>query len=50
MIRSLSGSVAVSAYELEAVPLPAAKVLTEWDALEGDEVSAAVVAAHRVVP
>jgi len=32
------------------VPLPAAKVLTEWDALKGDEVSAAVVAAHRVVP
>lgn len=50
VIRSLSGSVAVSAYELEAVPLPAAEVLTEWDALEGDDLSAAVEAAYRVMP
>jgi len=50
VIRSLSGSVAVSAYELEAVPLPAAEVLPKWDSLEGDELSAAVDAAYQVMP
>lgn len=50
VIRSLSGSVAVSAYELEAIPLPAADVLTAWDELDDDELAAAIVAAYRVVP
>jgi adenine-specific DNA-methyltransferase len=50
VIRSLSGSVAVSAYELEAIPLPAADVLAEWEELDGDELDAAIVAAYRVVP
>lgn len=31
LMRCVSGSVAVSAYELDSLPLPSAEVLTEWE-------------------
>ncbi|OBK04649.1 hypothetical protein A5639_20425 [Mycolicibacterium conceptionense] len=48
VMRSLSGSVAVSAYELAALPLPAADVLASWEELTGDALDQAVKAAYRV--
>jgi adenine-specific DNA-methyltransferase len=47
VMRSLSGSVAVSAYELEAMPLPAPEILAAWDDLEGEALRAAISAAYR---
>lgn len=47
VVRSISGSVALSAYELESIPLPEADVVREWNNLEGDELEAAVAAAYR---
>lgn len=47
VVRCLSGSVALSAYELEALPLPDAATLASWDGLRGDELEAAVAAAYR---
>ncbi len=47
LMRCLAGSVAVSAYELESLPLPEADVLATWEALTADELSAAVAAAYR---
>jgi adenine-specific DNA-methyltransferase len=49
VLRCLSGSVAVSAYELEALPLPSAEVLKQWSLLEGQEFPRAVAAAYRPV-
>lgn len=47
VMRSLSGSVALSAYELAAVPLPDEDVLDTWDQLTEGDLSAAVAAAYR---
>jgi adenine-specific DNA-methyltransferase len=50
VMRSISGSVAVSAYELESLPLPDAATLTAWDGLRGDDLDAAIAAAYRQGP
>lgn len=47
VLRSLSGSVAVSAYELEALPLPDNETLQRWSLLEGEDFNQAVGAAYR---
>ncbi|MEV4293026.1 Eco57I restriction-modification methylase domain-containing protein [Nonomuraea bangladeshensis] len=47
VIRSISGSVALSAYELESIPLPNRDVVRSWNDLEGDALEAAVSAAYR---
>lgn len=47
VMRCLSGSVAVSADELESLPLPAAEVLREWSSLTGTALDAAVASAYR---
>lgn len=47
LMRCLAGSVAVSAYELESLPLPGAEVLATWEAMAGAELEAAVAAAYR---
>jgi len=49
VMRCLSGSVALSAYELEALPLPDAETLATWELLRGDELESAVAAAYRPV-
>jgi adenine-specific DNA-methyltransferase len=47
VIRCISGSVAVSAYELESIPLPDRAVVRAWNDLEGAALEAAVAAAYR---
>lgn len=47
VMRSLSGSVAVSAYEIEAIPLPALDVMRTWVSLDGEELERAVADAYR---
>ncbi len=47
LVRCLSGSVALSAYELEALPLPDAETLAAWEGLRGAELESAVTAAYR---
>jgi adenine-specific DNA-methyltransferase len=47
LTRCISGSVAISAYELESLPLPAREVLAAWEELEGQELEAAVAKAYR---
>lgn len=47
VVRCISGSVALSAYELESIPLPDPDVVREWNDLEGDALEAAVAAAYR---
>lgn len=49
LMRCISGSVAVSSYELGALPLPAAETIASWKALEGAELEAAVAAAYQPV-
>jgi len=49
VLRCLSGSVAVSAYELDALPLPCAEILQQWATLAGDDFDEAVAAAYRSV-
>lgn len=49
VLRCLSGSVAVSAYELEALPLPSADTLAAWSHIEGDEFERAAAEAYRPV-
>ncbi len=49
VLRCLSGSVAVSAYELDALPLPRAEILQQWATLAGDDFDEAVAAAYRSV-
>ena len=46
LMRCISGSVAVSAYELEALPFPSAEVIREWDEL-GEGLDQAIEAAYR---
>ena len=42
LYRCLSGTVAVSAYELEALPLPPPDVLATWEAISTEELEATV--------
>jgi adenine-specific DNA-methyltransferase len=42
LYRCLTGTVAVSAYELEALPLPPPRILREWGDLARDELTSAV--------
>lgn len=49
-MRCMSGSVAVSAYELESLPLPAGDVLAEWAEVAADrpaDLAAVVARAYR---
>lgn len=48
LTRCLSGSVALSAYELESLPLPETDVLRTWNELVGPELEAAVASAYRL--
>lgn len=45
--RCISGSVALSAFELSALPLPDAQTLAAWEKLPDDELSFAVATAYR---
>jgi adenine-specific DNA-methyltransferase len=47
VIRSLSGSVAVSAYEIESIPFPCAETLATWNELTGEDLERAVAVAYR---
>jgi adenine-specific DNA-methyltransferase len=47
LTRCISGSVALSAYELESLPLPDADTLASWEGLRGDELERAVATAYR---
>jgi adenine-specific DNA-methyltransferase len=49
VVRSISGSVAVSAYEIESIPLPHRDVVRSWNNLKGAALEAAVAAAYRPV-
>jgi len=46
LVRCLSGSVALSAYELEALPLPDDDVLAGWERLRGADLERAVAASY----
>ncbi|WP_350352348.1 Eco57I restriction-modification methylase domain-containing protein [Microbacterium sp. A8/3-1] len=48
LMRCLSGTVAVSSYELAALPLPSAEVLASWEQLQGEELERAVAKAYRL--
>ena len=48
VMRCLSGTVAVSSYELAALPLPAAEVLASWENLHGEDLERAVAKAYRL--
>jgi adenine-specific DNA-methyltransferase len=48
--RCISGSVALSAYELESLPLPPARTLASWESLEGEELEQAVARSYRPEP
>lgn len=47
LLRCVSGSVAVSAYELESLPLPDGAILRTWKNLRGEELERAVAAAYQ---
>lgn len=47
LTRCISGSVALSAYELESLPLPAAEVLVSWEDLHAEDLERAVATAYR---
>ena len=47
LMRCLSGSVAVSAYELESLPLPAWETLEGWEALDEASLETAVADAYK---
>lgn len=42
LYRCLTGTVAVSAYELEALPLPPSRTIRKWQSLSSEELTAAV--------
>lgn len=46
LMRCISGSVAVSAYELESLPFPPATTLEAWESLRGKNLEKAVAAAY----
>lgn len=50
LMRCLAGSVAVSAYELESLPLPGAEVLSIWETLTVDALNTAVASAYHPEP
>lgn len=47
LTRCISGSVALSAYELESLPLPGASTLASWESLHNDDLEAAVARSYR---
>jgi adenine-specific DNA-methyltransferase len=47
IMRCMSGSVAVSAFELESLPLPAPETLLEWDNMAGRDPDALIDAVSR---
>uniref|UniRef100_UPI0009E6C891 Eco57I restriction-modification methylase domain-containing protein n=1 Tax=Nonomuraea pusilla TaxID=46177 RepID=UPI0009E6C891 len=47
VIRSISGSVALSAYELESIPMPNRDLVRAWNELEGEALEIAVSSAYR---
>lgn len=47
LARCISGSVALSAYELESLPLPDRATLLTWETLHGEELERAVARAYR---
>lgn len=49
LMRCISGSVALSAYELESLPLPDGETLASWDGLSGSELERAVAVAYQPV-
>ena len=49
LARCISGSVAISAYEIESLPLPDASTLAAWEPLRGDALERAVSAAYTPV-
>lgn len=48
VVRCISGTVAISAYELASIPLPASSVLTEWEELGGVALESAIADAYRI--
>ncbi|ORA82397.1 Eco57I restriction-modification methylase domain-containing protein [Mycobacterium malmoense] len=46
VVRTISGSVALSAYELQSIPMPDRSTVTAWEDLHGDALEAAVAAAY----
>lgn len=50
LMRCISGSVAVSSYELAALPLPDAETLNSWEGLTGEELERAIEQAYSVRP
>ena len=50
LARCISGSVALSAYELESLPLPDADVLRTWEELRGAPLEQAVADAYAPAP
>jgi adenine-specific DNA-methyltransferase len=47
LMRCISGSIAVSSYELAALPLPDADTLASWEGLKGSDLDRALEAAYR---
>jgi adenine-specific DNA-methyltransferase len=47
LIRCITGSVAVSAYELESLPMPDVATLSSWEALRGEDLEDAVASAYQ---
>jgi adenine-specific DNA-methyltransferase len=48
LMRCISGSVAVSSYEIDSLPLPKASVLASWEILTGTELENAVADAYTL--
>ncbi|SMY00192.1 adenine-specific DNA-methyltransferase [Brevibacterium linens] len=46
--RCISGSVALSAFELSALPFPCADTLAEWESLDDDELQREVARMYRI--
>lgn len=47
VVRCISGSVALSAYELESLPFPPPEIVSSWTALTDNELEAAVSSAYQ---
>ncbi len=50
VLRCISGSVAVSAYEMEALPLPDAVTLASWEGLRGNALDQAIRSTYGARP
>lgn len=48
LMRCISGSVAVSSYEIDTLPLPEASILASWESLTGPELENAVAKAYTL--